>query len=68
MTYNDAVLWRNKYDALKQEHERTMKTLEESIKHNIKLIEISNILKINEFKDSHEYKIALIEAIIKREV
>ena len=59
MTYNDAVLWRNKYN-------KVAKTLEESLKHNMKLIEISDVLKVNDF--SHEYKIALIEAIIKREV
>lgn len=59
MIYSDAVLWRNKYN-------NVVKTLDESLKHNMKLIDISNVLKVNDF--SHEYKIALIEAIIKREV
>lgn len=68
MLYNDAILWRNKYEALKQEHLKIAKTLEESLKHNMKLIEISNLLKVNEFAESHEYKIALIETILKREV
>ena len=59
MIYSDATLWRNKYN-------NVAKTLEESLKHNMKLIEISDVLKVNDFSD--EYKIALIEAIIKREV
>lgn len=59
MIYNDAIIWRNKYN-------NVVKTLDESLKHNMKLIEISDVLKVNDFSD--EYKIALIEAIIKREV
>ncbi len=66
MTYNDAVLWRNKYEALKKEQERTQAILKESLLHNMKLIKISNTIKVNEF--SAEYKIALINEILAEEV
>ena len=38
MIYNEATLWRNKYN-------NVVKTLDESLKHNMKLIEISELLE-----------------------
>lgn len=64
--YNEATLWRNKFNSLKVEHEKTMSTLEESLKQVMKLIEIENVIRVNEFSD--ELKIRLIQNIIRKEV
>lgn len=65
-TYNEAILWKNKYDALKQQYDEMGDTLKCSIEDTLKLTAIINIVRLQDFTD--EFKIELIKNELKRDV
>ena len=64
--YDETLLWKNKYDALKKEHEELQKILKDVIPDTMKLAEIIRIVHLKDF--SENFKLELIKNILKQEV
>lgn len=65
-SYDETLLWKNKYDALKKEHEELQKILKDVIPDTMKLAEIIGIVHLKDF--SENFKLELIKNILKQEV
>lgn len=65
-TYNEAILWKNKYEALKEQYDKIGNTLKHSVEDTLKLTAIINIVRLKDFTD--EFKIELIKNELKRDI
>jgi hypothetical protein len=62
-SYDETLLWKNKYDTLKKEHEELIKILDSCMESNIQLQQIITVLHTTDFSDN--FKLELIKRTIK---
>ena len=62
-SYDETLLWKNKYDSLKKEHEELIKILGSCMESNIQLQQIITILHTKDFSDN--FKLELVKRTIK---